>query len=106
MMYLSHEQLSKDFQLKTQMAVSIQDEDLKSTEKIWVKSGFLKDCQSNLTISKANFLELTFCYVNQGQFSLVKGGQQAIYLEYIICGQIMPIANPDPAINLDAHNFE
>ena len=105
-MYLSHEQLSKDFQLKTQMAVSIQDEDLKSTEKIWVKSGFLKDCQSNLTISKANFLELTFRYVNQGQFSLVKGGQQAIYLEYIICGQIMPIANPDPAINLDAHNFE
>ena len=38
--------------------------------------------------------------------SPVKGGEQAIYLEYIICGQIMPIANPDPSINLDTHKFE
>ena len=79
-MYLSHKQTSKDLQLKTQMAVSIQDEDLKNTEKIWVESGFFKDCQSDLTISKANFPELTFCYVNKGQVSLVKGSQQAVYL--------------------------
>ena len=64
------------------------------------------DFDSDLTISKANFLELTFCYINQGQVSLVKGGEQALYLEYIVCGQIMPIVNPDPSINLDTHNVE
>ena len=36
MMYFSHEQTSKDLQLKSQMAVSFQDDDLKNTEKIWV----------------------------------------------------------------------
>ena len=105
-MYLPHEQTIKDLQLKTQMAVSLQDDDLKNTEKIWSESGFFIDCQSDLTISKANFPELTFCYINQGQVSLDKGGEQAIYLEYIVCGQIMAIANPDPSINLDTHNFE
>ena len=49
---------------------------------------------------------MTFCYINQGQVSLVKGGEQALYLEYIVCGQIMPIVNPDPSINLDTHNVE
>ena len=105
-MYLSHEQTSKDLQLKSQMAVSFQVDGLKNTEKIWVESGFFKDCQSDLTISKANFPELTFTYINQGQVSLVKGGEQAIYLQFNICGQIMPIANPDPSINLDTHRFE
>ena len=37
---------------------------------------------------------------------LVKGGERAIYLEFIVCGQIMPIANPDPSIDLDRHVFE
>ena len=68
--------------------------------------GNIWDFDSDLTISKANFLELTFCYINQGQVSLVKGGEQALYLEYIVCGHIKPIANPDPSINLDTHNFE
>ena len=68
--------------------------------------GFLKDCQSDLTLSKVNFPEITLCYVNQGQVSLVKGGEQAIYLEYVVCGQIIPLANPDPSINLDIHKFE
>ena len=87
-MYLSQELTSKDQQLKTQKAVSLQDEDLKNTEKIWLKSGFFKDCQSDLTISKANFPENTSCYINQGQLSLVKGGEQAIYLELTVCGQM------------------
>ena len=77
-MYLSHELASKNHQLKSQMAVSLQDDDLKNTEKIWLESGFFKDCQSDLTISKANFPEMTFCYVNQGQVSLVKGDEQEI----------------------------
>ena len=44
--------------------------------------------------------------MNQGQVSLVKGGEEAIYLEFIVCGQIMPIANPDLSINLDTHVFK
>ena len=63
-MYLPHEQTSKDLQLKTQMAVSLQDDDLKNTEKAWLENGFFKDCQSDLIISKTNFPELTFVYIN------------------------------------------
>ena len=88
------------------MAVSLQDKDLKNTEKIWLESGFFKDCQSDLTISQANFPENTLCYINQGEGLLVKGGEQAIYLEFIVCGQIMLIANPDLSINLDTQVFK
>ena len=106
-MLLSRELTSKDHQLKSQMAVSFQDDDnFKSTEKIWLENGFFKDCQSDLTLSKINFPEIILCYVNQGQASLIKDGEQAIYLEYVECGQIMPLANPDPSINLDIHKFE
>ena len=31
---------------------------------------------------------------------------EAIYLEYIILGQIMPVANPDPAIDFDTYDFK
>ena len=87
------------------MAVSFQDDDnFKNTEQVWLESGFFKDCQSDLTLSKVNFPEITLCYVNQGQVSLVKGSEQAIYLEYVVCSQIMPLANP--SINLDIHKFE
>ena len=89
------------------MTVSFKNDDnFKTTEKIWLESGFFRDCQSGLTISKVNFPEITLCYVNQGQVSLVKGGEQAIYLEYVEFGQIMPLANPDASINLDIHKFE
>ena len=59
-----------------------------------------------LTIPKANFPENTLCYVNQGTVSLVKDGEKAIYLEFVVIGQLMPVANPDPAINLDTHVFK
>ena len=65
------------------MAVSLQDDELQNTEKVWLENGFFKDCQSDLTISKVNFPEMTFVYINQGQASLVKGGEQAIYLNIL-----------------------
>ena len=74
---------------------------------MWLESGFFKDSsQSDLTILKANFPEMTLCYINIGQVLLVKVGEQAIYLQYVVCGQIMPVANPDPSVNLDTHKFE
>ena len=33
-------------------------------------------------------------------------GDQAIYLEFVILGQILPFANSDPKINLDNHDFK
>ena len=46
------------------------------------------DHRSDLTIPKANFSENALCYVNQGSVSLVKGGGQAVYLEFVVCGQL------------------
>ena len=107
MMFLSQEVTSKDQQLKFQMAISIQDDDdSKNTEKIWLESRLFGDQRSDLTILKANFPENTLAYLNQGSVSLVKGGGEAIYLEFVVCGQLMPIPNPNPTINLETHVFE
>ena len=45
-------------------------------------------------------------FVNQGSVLLVKGGGQAIYLEFVVCGELMPVANLDPSINLETHDFQ
>ena len=102
-MFLSKEITSKDQQLKTQMAISFQDDDSKNTKKVWQESGFFDDHRSDLTIPKAKFPENTLVYINQGSVSLVKGGGQAIYLQFVVCGQLMPVANPDLTINLETH---
>ena len=106
MMFLSKEASNKDQQLKTQMFVSFQDDESRNTEHVWQESGFFDDHRSDLTIPKANFLENTLVYVNQGSVSLVKGGGQEIYLEFVVLGQLMPVANPDPSINLETHTFQ
>ena len=85
--------------------VSIGENKDSNTENIWKKSGFFKGQRIDLTIPKANFPENTLCYVNQGTVSQVKDGE-AIYLEYVILGQIMPLANPDPSIDLDNYEFK
>ena len=105
MMYLSQEVTSKDQQLETKMEVSFQDDELKNTEKVQQESGFFDNRRSDLTILKADFPENTLRYVNQGSASLVKGGGQAIYLEFVVCGQLMLVTNPDPTINLETHVF-
>ena len=61
--------------------------------------------RSDLTITKPNFPENILVYVNQGSVSTVKGGH-AIYLEFVIIGQLMPIANPNPKIDLEKHEFK
>ena len=45
-------------------------------------------------------------YVNQGSVSLVKCGGQAIYLEFVVIGKLMPVANPNSSINLETHVFK
>ena len=103
-MYLSKETHNQHEKSKTQMMV-FGDEKEKNTEKIWVENGFFKDQRIDLTIPKANFPENTLCYINQGTISPMKEGE-AIYLEYVVLGHIMPMANPDPKINLDTYEFK
>ena len=106
MMFLSKEATSKDQQLKIQTVVSFQDDVSKNTEHVWQESGFFDDHRSDLTIPKANFPENTLMYVNQVSVSLLKGGGQVIYLEFVVIGQLIPVANPDPSINLETHVFK
>ena len=78
---------------------------LKKTETVWKENGFFNEQRSDLTITKPNFPENTLVYANQGSISTVKGGH-AIYLEFEIIGQLMPLANPDPKIDLKKHEFK
>ena len=103
MLYFSKEATNKDNQLKTQMLVSFQDDESKGSEKVWLESGFFGDQRAELTIVKANFPENTFCYVNQGSVSLVKGGEKALYLDFVVLGQLMPAANVNPEIDHDSY---
>ena len=81
------------------------DDDSKKSENVWKENGFFKEKRTDLTISKLNFPENPLCYVNQGSISPIKG-EQAIYLEFAIIGQILPFANPDPKIDLDHYDFK
>ena len=97
--------MSQNQKTKSQMLVSLGETKDSNTEKIWEESGFFKEQRIDLTIPKANFPENTLCYVNQGSVSQVKDGE-AIYLEYVILGQIMAVANPDPSIDLTDYQFK
>ena len=106
MLFLSKEASNKDEQLKTQMLVSFEDDDSKNSENIRLESGFFDDRRSDLIIPKAHFPKNTFCYVNQGTVSLVKAGEKAISLEFVVIGQVIPVANVDPSFNLETHVFK
>ena len=106
MLLLSKEASNKDEQLKMQMLVSSEDDDSKNSKNVWLESGFFDDCRSALTTQKANFPENTLCYVNQGKVLLLKGGEKAIYLEFVVMRQVMAVANADPSINLETHVFK
>ena len=104
MLFLSKEASNKDLNLKTQIMILMkEDETQSSTEHIWKENGFFKDQRTDLTIAKANFPENTLKYVNNGSMIPVKG-RHAMYLEFVITGKILPMANPPPGINLDKHD--
>ena len=105
-MFLSKEATKKDESLRMQTMLSLKDDkgDSSSTEKIWKSNGFFGDQKTNLTIIKANFPENTLDYVNNGSIFAVKGGQTAVYLDYVILAQILPVMNfPD---NLDNYQYK
>ena len=103
-MLLSKEANTKDTQLKSQLLLSFKDNDeSKGSENFWLQPGFFVEQRADLTLQKANFPKITLTYVNQARVSLVKGGEKAIYCDYVILTQIMPLANIDPLNNLDTY---
>ena len=92
--------------LKTKMMVSMkEDQKESSTERIWKENGFFKDQRTDLTIGKPNFSENTLVYNNNCSIIPAKGGY-AMYLEYVIIGKSLPMANPPPGIHLDKYEFK
>ena len=88
LMLLSKEAKTKDTQLKSKLLLSFNDDDQsKGSENIWLQSGFFGEQRADLTLQKANFPEITLTYVNQARVSLVKGGEKAIYCDYVILAQ-------------------
>ena len=85
------------------MVLSVTDDESKGSEKIWKDFGFFGDQRAELTILKANFPENCLVYVNQCQLPIFKGGKKAIYLDFIVLGQIMSAANADPSINCNTY---
>ena len=104
-MFLSKEASNKDERLKMEMMVASMGKSReKSNERVWKENGFFGDQRADLTIKKANFLVNTLVYVNNGSANPVKGGN-AIYLEYVILAQILPVANPPSNIDLNNHKY-
>ena len=60
--------------------------------KIWTKSVFCGDQTTDFTIIKVNFQVNTLVYANQCSVTPVKE-RLAIYLDYIILGQLIPAIN-------------
>ena len=55
-------------------------------------SKFFGDQTADFTINKANFLDSTLVYVNQGNVTPVKG-ELTVYLDYVIIAQLIPAMN-------------
>ena len=70
MMYLSQEVISKDQQLKTQMAVSFQDDETKNSEKVWQESGFFDDIEVIWPSQKPSFLKILYAMSIRAEFHL------------------------------------
>ena len=93
MIFLSKEATNKDQSPKMQMMLSLDKESASNSEKIWKKKFFEGDQKGDFTITKPNFLENTLVYCNQSTISTLKARDYAIYLDYIILGQIIPAFN-------------
>ena len=89
-LFLSKEATENDRQMKMQILMKI-DNNKKSSasETIWTSNGFFGDRRSDLTLCKENFPENTLIYPNQGLIRNLKAGHRAIYLDYVVIGQIL-----------------
>ena len=86
------------------MVASMGESPEESTERVQKENCFFGDQRADLTIKKADFPENTLVYINNGSVTLVQG-RHAIYHEYVILAQILPVANPPPEADLDYHRY-
>ena len=63
------------------------------------KNRFFEDQKGGFTIKKSYFLENILIYFNQGTISTLKSRDYAIYLYYVILGQIIPVSNSLPDLD-------
>ena len=88
-MFLSKEATYKDQSLQMQMMLSFDKESSNNSEKVWKKKVFWGGQKEDFTITNPNFPEDLLVYCNQGTISTLKAGGYAIYLNYVILGQII-----------------
>ena len=92
-MFLSKEATYKDQSLQMQMMLPFDKESSNNSEKVWKKKVFWGGQKEDFTITNPNFPEDLLVYCNQGTISTLKAGGYAIYLNYVILGQIIPEIN-------------
>ena len=96
MLMMNKEMTEGDKRLKMQLFYSNNDQNTQATEVLWSEKGFFGKQRSDLTLSKADFLENTLVSVNQASYSKLKDGDKAIYTINIVLAQILPLAkNPE-----------
>ena len=62
---------------------------------VWASQGFFRDKEGNINNRKGDFLENTLIYANQSFLATIQG-DNAVYFDYFILGQIIPTLNaPD-----------
>ena len=88
-MYLSKRATNKDWSLNMRLLLLSDDKPSLDTELIWLQNGYFDDQKGEFTLNKVNFPENTPIYANQGSISTLKGGEHAIYLDYVILGQLI-----------------
>ena len=88
-MYLSEEATNKDQSLKMRLLLLSDDKPSLDTELIWQQNGYFGNQRRELTLNKVNFPENTLIYTNQGSVLTLKCGEHAIYLDYVILGQLI-----------------
>ena len=63
------------------------------------KTRFFEDQKGGFTIKKPYFPENILIYCNQGAISTLKSRDYAIYLHYVILGQIILVSNSLPDLD-------
>ena len=85
-----------DRNLKMKMYFSENLKRHSTVNNLWKEYGFFGERANDLSLSKADLPENTLFYINQGTSSVVKSGDQAIYITNVLLAQILPYENsPD-----------
>ena len=88
-MYLSKEATNKNQSLKMKLLLMTDDKAAVGTELIQKLGRLFGDQKGEFTINKPKFRENTLIYANQRSILTLKGGDHAIYLDYVVLGQLI-----------------